>query len=182
MPRRTTAAVLACSWQMGLSLFLLISDIMTFPFKNADVAGLVTRPRLWVENKVCHCWLFPLYICSASEGKETKILRVFKWFEEVEVLTVREIHTNKPSLYTRKREHTANLPGTRQKARAIWGTWKVGPPCLGRAAPQVSWLHKSSHGGVCHFCPFAWNAWRELVNWCFIAFSPPKVPLISPWP
>ena len=56
---------------MGLSLFLLISDIMTFPFKNADVAALVTRPWLWVENKVCHCWLFPLYICAAT-GKRKR--------------------------------------------------------------------------------------------------------------
>lgn len=61
---------------------------MTFPFKNADVAGLVTRPQLWVENKVCHCWLFPLYICLASQEKETKILRVFKQFEEAKVLTL----------------------------------------------------------------------------------------------
>lgn len=68
MQRRTTAVVLDCAWQMGLSLFLLISNIMTFPFKNADVAGRVTRPWLWVENKVGHCWLVPLYICSASEG------------------------------------------------------------------------------------------------------------------
>lgn len=68
-----------------------------------------------------------------------------------------------------------------QKARGILGDGAS--LCLGRATLQISWLHKSSHGRVCHFCPFAWDAWRELVNWWFIAFLPPKVSLIFPsWP
>lgn len=36
----TTAAVLACLWQMILSRFLLISNVMTFPFKNTAVDRL----------------------------------------------------------------------------------------------------------------------------------------------
>lgn len=59
-----TAAALARSWQMVLSLFLLISNVMTFPFKNTDVARAATGAPLWEEHNVCCCSHSPLCICS----------------------------------------------------------------------------------------------------------------------
>lgn len=38
---------------MVLSLFLLISNVMTFPFKNTDVARAATGAQLWEEHNVC---------------------------------------------------------------------------------------------------------------------------------
>lgn len=60
----TTAAVLAGLWQMVLSLFLLISDVMTFPFKNTDVTRAATGAPLWEAHNVCCCFHFPICICS----------------------------------------------------------------------------------------------------------------------
>lgn len=59
-----TAALLARSWQMVLSLFLLISNVMTFPFKNTDVARAATGAPLWEEHNVCCCSHSPPCICS----------------------------------------------------------------------------------------------------------------------
>lgn len=60
----TTAAVLDGLWQMVLSLFLLISDVMTFPFKNTDVTRAATGALLWEAHNVSIFLSASVHICG----------------------------------------------------------------------------------------------------------------------